>query len=74
MILKKAIRNDKVIRCFNVIGKNEKKLGLTCNFRLLDRNSVGQVAGRIKCKKCGAIYEITNDYMYLVEIKTKHGG
>ena len=72
MILKKAIHREKEIRCFNMIMKSkDKKIGEKCNARLIDRNSLGHVAGRIKCLRCGALLEITNEYIYL--IKTKEG-
>lgn len=69
MILKKRIRDSETqIRCWNIIIKDkDKRAGEKCNARLLDKNSLGQVAGRIKCHRCNAVFEIANGYMYLIK-------
>lgn len=68
MTLKKRVHNVHVIRCFNMItDERSARFGLTCNKRLIDKNSEGQVAGEIKCPRCGAVYEIKNNVIYLLE-------
>ena len=76
MILKKRIRKEETqIRCFNIIIKDrDKKAGEKCNARLLDKNSLGEVAGRIKCPRCNALFEIANNYIYLIRVDDKKGG
>ena len=56
------------IRCFNIISKeNKKNFGLKCGRLLLMKNSDGKAAGKIKCSRCGAIYEIKDGYMNLID-------
>lgn len=71
-IVEKLSRNQKAVRCFSFIGNERDKMyGLRCNKILIYRNSTGQVAGEIKCTRCGAIYDITDNKMILVRKETK---
>lgn len=69
--MKQSIKNsEELIRCFNVVNNSKNaKFGLTCNHVLLAKNSVGKVAGRIKCKWCKAVYEIIDNEIFLIERK-----
>jgi hypothetical protein len=69
MILKQGIKSSQiVVRCINIIKKeSDPKFGLTCEQRLIHKNSQGQVAGEIKCRRCGALYEIINDELCLIK-------
>ena len=70
MTVKKGIKNDNLIRCFNVVSdKNNKKFGLSCNHVLLGKNSMGKVAGSIICRHCKAKYEIIDNEIILIERK-----
>jgi len=65
-VKKKANGND--IKCFNIISNtNDKKFGQECAKLLLKKNSVGKVAGQIKCSRCHALYDIKNDDIILIE-------
>ncbi len=68
MILKRKIQTKiEAIRCFNIVSKgHDPKIGLECERRLLNKNSNGEVAGEIKCLRCGAIYDIKNNELILI--------
>ena len=73
MILKTKIGNSIEVRCVNIINKKtDPKYGLKCNQRLLHKNSEGDVAGEIKCKRCGALYDIKNNDLILIKIEGGH--
>lgn len=70
MMLQAKIGNSIAVRCINIISeKSDPKYGLKCNQRLLHKNSEGEVAGEIKCKRCGALYDIKEDKMFLIKIE-----
>lgn len=68
MSLKQKIKNSREVKCFNVIS-NEKdpRFGLQCNRLLICKNSEGEVSGEIKCPRCGALYDIRNGEIYLIQ-------
>ena len=68
MILKRKIQTKKkAVRCFNIISRErDSKFGMECERTLLLKNSNGDVAGEIKCLRCGAIYDIKNDELILI--------
>ena len=61
-------QSDKVIRCINIIDiKSDPKYGLKCNQRLIHKNSDGNVAGEIKCRRCKALYDIKDNKLILIK-------
>ncbi len=69
MEVKEKINTEKrVVRCFNIISREkDPKFGLKCKNTLIYKNSVGEVAGEIKCIRCGAIYEMIDGYLKLIK-------
>ena len=69
MILKRQIKaSEKFVQCINIIwDKGDPKFGQTCGRRLIHKNSGGEVAGEIKCIRCGALYDIINNYLILIK-------
>jgi len=60
------------IRCKNIISRqSDKRFGLTCNRFLMEVNSRGEAAGKIKCPRCGAIYEIKKGELILLALTKK---
>lgn len=58
---------NKDIKCFNIISnENDKKFGQECGRLLLKKNSENEVAGEIKCNRCGALYDIKNNNIRLI--------
>jgi len=74
MILKWKINDgDKVIKCRNIVSnKKDPKYGLACERILLHRNSVGKVAGQIKCIRCGSLFDIQNNELILIKSGDKN--
>lgn len=67
-IKRKILKDQIVIRCFNIISKEtDPKYGEACDQRLLHKNSKKQVAGEIKCRRCNALYEIMDGFLILKE-------
>jgi len=68
MILKKKIQTKiRAIKCFNIISnEHDPKFGMECERKLLYKNSNGEVAGEIKCLRCGALYDIKNNELVLI--------
>jgi len=68
MIIKKKIQEKiKAVRCFNIISNDgDPKFGMECERKLLYKNSQGEVAGEIKCLRCGAVYDIKNGELILI--------
>lgn len=61
-------QKEQVIRCFNIIDiKSDPKYGLKCNQRLIHKNSNGEVAGEIKCRRCKALYDIKDNKLILIK-------
>lgn len=73
MILKKKIKTKALaIKCFNIISnEGDPKFGMECERKLLHKNSQGEVAGEIKCMRCGALYDIKNGELILLNIGEK---
>jgi uncharacterized protein YbaR (Trm112 family) len=69
MIMQQKIKETQtVVRCFNIVSKStDPKYGQICEQRLIHKNSAGEVAGEIKCRRCGALYEIKDNYLILKE-------
>jgi len=64
----KDIRYLQNIRCISIISKEKDYFfGQPCNRLLISRNDFGEVAGRIRCPRCGTIYEITNEKMKIIK-------
>ena len=67
-IKRKIPKGQHVIRCFNIVSKEtDIKFGQVCDQRLLHKNAAGNVAGEIKCQRCKALYEISENYLILKE-------
>jgi len=68
VLLKKTVdQSKKEVRCFNIVSKEtDSRFGLQCNQKLCHKNSEGQIALEIKCRRCGALYEIINNQMILL--------
>lgn len=68
MIIKRRIQEKKhSVKCFNIISKErDPKIGMECERKLLNKNSDGKVAGEIKCLRCGAIYDIKDGELILI--------
>ena len=68
MDIKKTVEDSKDIRCFNIVSnESDKRFGLECGRLLLKKNSLGNVAGEIKCNRCNAIYDIKDKNIILIE-------
>ena len=73
VMLKEKLKSTELeVRCFNII-QNEKDMafGEKCGRLLICRNNQGQVAGEIKCPRCGALYDINSDYLILKRVIKK---
>lgn len=59
--------NSNDVKCFNIIGnERDRRFGLECGRLLLKKNSEGKVAAQIKCSRCGALYDIKNGNVILI--------
>ena len=66
-IKKKISTKSRAVRCFNIISdESDPKFGMECERKLLHKNSIGIVAGEIKCLRCGALYDIKEDDLILI--------
>lgn len=58
---------NKEIKCFNIItNPKDKKCGRECGRLLIKTNSMGKVMGQIKCPRCKAIYDITENKIKMI--------
>lgn len=59
---------DNRVRCYYLIMKqSDRHFGTQCNNMLMQANRNGEVAGKVKCSRCKAVYEFVDGKQILIK-------